>query len=171
MKQDVDIAIKCQEKNNDIKYMRLALNEAKKAYNNGDVPVGCVIVKNGEVIARAHNIRQLKKDTLGHSEIVAIKKACKKLNAWILEGCTMYVTLEPCLMCAGAILHARIERLVYATEEPKFGSIESVARVLDNDKYNHVVKIEKGILKDEASELLKKFFKEIRIKKSIDKTV
>lgn len=170
MKQDVDIAIKFQEENNDLKYMQLALKEAMKAYKNGDVPVGCVIVKDGVVIARAHNVRQLKKDTLGHAEIVAIKKACKKLDAWILEGCTMYVTLEPCLMCSGAILNARMHRLVYATEEPKFGSIESVANVLDNDRYNHRIIITKGILKDEASMLLKKFFKEIRIKKSIDKT-
>lgn len=170
MKQDVDTAIKCQEENKDVIYMQLALQEAKKAYQNGDVPVGCVIVKDDLVIAKAYNIRQAKKDTLGHAEIVAIKKACKKLDAWILEGCTMYVTLEPCLMCAGAILNARIEKLVYATEEPKFGSVESVAQVLDNDKYNHHVIVQKGILKEEASELLKNFFKEIRIKKTIDKT-
>lgn len=170
MKQDVDTVIKCQIKNNEIKYMQLALKEAKKAYQNGDVPVGCIIVKDDVVIAKGYNIRQAKKDTLGHAEIVAIKKACKKLNAWILEGCTMYVTLEPCLMCAGAILNARIKKLVYATEEPKFGSIESVANVLDNNKYNHRVEIEKGVLKEEASLLLKNFFKEIRVKKTIDKT-
>lgn len=169
MKQDVDTAIKYQEQNKDIKYMQMALKEAKKAYLNGDVPVGCIIVKDDVIIARAYNIRQAKKDTLGHAEIVAIKKACKKLNAWILEGCTMYVTLEPCLMCAGAILNARIDRLVYATLEPKFGSIESVAKVLDNELYNHKVKITKGVLKEEASLLLKTFFKEIRIKKTIDK--
>ena len=171
MKQDVDTVIKFQEKTNkNEKYMRLALKEAMIAYQNGDVPVGCVIVKDDKVIAKAHNIRQAKKDTLGHAEVVAIKKACKKLNAWVLEGCTIYVTLEPCLMCAGAILNARIDELVYATEEPKFGSIESVAKVLDNDKYNHNVKIEKGVLKEEASQILKNFFKEIRIKKTFDKT-
>ena len=150
---------------NNVYYMNLALKEAKKAYLKGDVPVGCVIVKNGEVIAKAHNTRQSKNDTMGHAEINAIKKACKKLNAWILEDATIYVTLEPCLMCAGAILNARISNLVYATEEPKFGSVESVANVLDNDKYNHKVKIEKGVLKEESSNLLKTFFKELRNKK------
>ena len=150
--------------------MNLALKEAKKAYLKGDVPVGCVIVKNGEVIAKAHNTRQSKNDTMGHAEINAIRKACKKLNAWILEDATIYVTLEPCLMCAGAILNARISNLVYATEEPKFGSVESVANVLDNDKYNHKVKIEKGVLKEEASTMLKNFFKELRNKKTIDKS-
>lgn len=150
---------------NNVYYMNLALKEAKKAYLKGDVPVGCVIVKNGEVIAKAHNTRQSKNDTMGHAEINAIRKACKKLNAWILEDATIYVTLEPCLMCAGAILNARISNLVYATEEPKFGSVESVANVLDNDKYNHKVKIEKGVLKEESSNLLKTFFKELRNKK------
>ena len=150
---------------NNVYYMNLALKEAKKAYLKGDVPVGCVIVKNGEVIAKAHNTRQSKNDTMGHAEINAIKKACKKLNAWILEDATIYVTLEPCLMCAGAILNARISNLVYATEEPKFGSVESVANVLDNDKYNHKVKIEKGVLKEESSNLLKTFFKDLRNKK------
>ena len=170
MKLDVDTVIKCQEKTNNEKYMRLALKEAMIAYQNGDVPVGCVIVKNNKVVAKAHNIRQTKKDTLGHAEVVAIKKACKKLNAWVLEECSIYVTLEPCLMCAGAILNARIDKLVYATEEPKFGSIESVANVLDNEKYNHKVKIEKGVLKEEASTMLKNFFKELRNKKTIDKS-
>lgn len=151
---------------NNVYYMNLALKEAKKAYLKGDVPVGCVIVKNGEVIAKAHNTRQSKNDTMGHAEINAIRKACKKLNAWILEDATIYVTLEPCLMCAGAILNARISNLVYATEEPKFGSVESVANVLDNDKYNHKVKIEKGVLKEESSNLLKTFFKELRNKKN-----
>ena len=151
---------------NNVYYMNLALKEAKKAYLKGDVPVGCVIVKNGEVIAKAHNTRQSKNDTMGHAEINAIKKACKKLNAWILEDATIYVTLEPCLMCAGAILNARISNLVYATEEPKFGSVESVANVLDNDKYNHKVKIEKGVLKEESSNLIKTFFKELRNKKN-----
>lgn len=163
MKLDVDIAIKFQEKiMNNEKYMRMALKEAKKAYENKDVPVGCVIVKDDKVIARAHNIRHAKKDTMGHAEIVAIKKACKKLNAWILEGAILYVTLEPCLMCAGAILHARIKKVVYATEEPKFGAIKSVANVLDNENYNHKVEIESGVLKEEASEMLKQFFREIR---------
>ena len=147
-------------------YMKLALAEAKKAYRKGDVPVGCVIVKDNQVIAKAHNVRQSKNDTLGHAEVVAIKKACKKLNAWILEGATIYVTLEPCLMCAGAILNARIDKLVYATEEPKFGVIESVTKVFDNNAFNHKIEIEKGVLKEESSDLLKSFFKELRNKKN-----
>lgn len=165
MKQDVDTAIKFQEKTmNDEMYMRLALKEAKKAYNNGDVPVGCVIVLNDNVIAKAHNLRQKKNDALGHAEVLAIKKACKKLNTWILEDATIYVTLEPCIMCAGAILNARIKRLVYATEEPKFGAVESIASIFNIDKLNHKVIVEKNILKDESANLLKSFFKELRIK-------
>lgn len=167
MKQDVVIAIRFLEKiMNNEKYMQLALKEARKAYEKGDVPVGCVIVKDDKVIASAHNIRQSKKDTLGHAEIVAIKKACRKLNSWILEDATIYVTLEPCLMCAGAILHARIKKLVYATEEPKFGAIESVTKVFENTKFNHTIEIEKGVLKDESSVLLKTFFKELRNSKN-----
>lgn len=170
MKLDVDIVTKFQEKiMNDKKYMLLALKEAQIAYNNGDVPVGCVIVLNDRVIARAHNIRQLKNDVMGHAEVVAIKKACKKLNTWILENATIYVTLEPCLMCAGAILNARIKRLVYATQEPKFGAIESVTNVFDNTKFNHKIEIEKDVLKEEASNMLKNFFKELRSKKELTK--
>ena len=166
MKLDVDIAIKFQEKiMNDKKYMLLALKEAQKAYNNGDVPVGCVIVLNDKVIARAHNIRHIKNVAMGHAEIVAIQKACKKLNSWMLEDATIYVTLEPCLKCAGAILNARIKRLVYATQEPKFGAIESVINVFENTKFNHQIEIEKNVLKEESSTLLKTFFKELRNKK------
>lgn len=151
---------------NNEKYMRLALKEAQKAYDNKDVPVGCVIVINDKVIAKAHNERHNKKDALGHAEVIAIKKACKKLNSWILEDATIYVTLEPCLMCAGAILNARIKKLVYATPEPKFGVIESVTNVLDNPKFNHIVEIEKGVLQEESSTILKSFFKEIRSNKN-----
>ena len=154
---------------NDKKYMLLALKEAQKAYNNQDVPVGCVIVLNDKVIAKAHNTRHLKNNTMGHAEIEAIKKACKKLNTWILEDATIYVTLEPCLMCAGAILNARIKRLVYATQEPKFGAIESVISVFDNNKFNHTIEIEKNILKEESTKLLKSFFQELRSKKELTK--
>ena len=154
---------------NDKKYMNLALKEAQIAYNNGDVPVGCVIVLNDKVIAKAHNVRYKKNDALGHAEVVAIQKACKKLNSWILEDATIYVTLEPCLMCAGAILNARIKRLVYATEEPKFGAIESVINVFDNEKFNHSIEIEKNILKEKSTMLLKTFFKELRNKKELTK--
>ena len=150
----------------DIYFMNLALKEAKKAYNNDEVPVGAVLVINNQVVSRGYNNRQKNKDVLGHAEIIAIKKATKKLDAWILEGATLYVTLEPCLMCAGAILNARIKKLVYATPEPKFGVIESVTNVLDNPKFNHIVEIEKGVLQEESSTILKSFFKEIRSNKN-----
>ena len=134
----------------------------KKAIKNGDIPVSCVITKEGKIISSAYNKKYKNNNPFDHAEILAIKKACKKLNAWILEGAILYVTLEPCLMCAGAILHARIKKVVYATEEPKFGAIKSVANVLDNENYNHKVEIENGVLKEEASEMLKQFFREIR---------
>ena len=149
----------------DLYFMKQALNEANKAYNRGEVPVGCVIVKDDKVIARAYNKRDQKKDVLGHAEIEAIQKATKKLNAWILEDCTIYVTLEPCLMCAGAILQSRIKRLVYGAKEPKFGAVESVAKVLDNDAWNHKIEVTGRILEEESSKLLKSFFQKLRISK------
>jgi len=146
-------------------FMKQALKEAKKAISRGEVPVGCVIVKDNEIIARSYNKRDQKKDVLGHAEIGAIQKANKKLNAWILEDCTIYVTLEPCLMCAGAILQSRIKRLVYAAKEPKFGAVESVARVLDNDAWNHKIEGTGGVLEEESSVLLKSFFQKLRMSK------
>ena len=146
-------------------FMKQALKEAKKAISRGEVPVGCVIVKDNEIIARSYNKRDQKKDVLGHAEIGAIQKANKKLNAWILEDCTIYVTLKPCLMCAGAILQSRIKRLVYAAKEPKFGAVESVARVLDNDAWNHKIEVTGGVLEEESSVLLKSFFQKLRMSK------
>ncbi|HON64262.1 MAG TPA: tRNA adenosine(34) deaminase TadA [Bacilli bacterium] len=146
-------------------FMKQALKEAKKAISRGEVPVGCVIVKDNEIIARSYNKRDQKKDVLGHAEIGAIQKANKKLNAWILEDCTIYVTLEPCLMCAGAILQSRIKRLVYAAKEPKFGAVESVTRVLDNDAWNHKIEVTGGVLEEESSVLLKSFFQKLRMSK------
>lgn len=146
-------------------FMKQALKEAKKAFSRGEVPVGCVIVKDNEIIARSYNKRDQKKDVLGHAEIGAIQKANKKLNAWILEDCTIYVTLEPCLMCAGAILQSRIKRLVYAAKEPKFGAVESVARVLDKDAWNHKIEVTGGVLEEESSVLLKSFFQKLRMSK------
>ena len=146
---------------NNEKYMRLALIEAKKAFDKNEVPVGCVIVKDDKVIAKAHNLRQTKKSVLAHAEILAIQKASKKLDSWILEDCTMYVTLEPCPMCAGTILHSRIKKLVYATKEPKFGACQSVMNLFDY-KFNHQVEITDGILQEEASNLMKNFFQILR---------
>lgn len=170
MKQDVDsvtkFLIRIMENNLDIFFMEEALKEAKKAYLKEEVPVGCVIVYNNEIIARAHNTRHKNKSALDHAEILAIKKANKKLNAWMLDGATIYVTLEPCLMCAGAIFQSRIKRVVYAASEPKFGAFGSILDLSNPEyKFNHKVELTKGILEAEASLLLKTFFKEIRSKK------
>ena len=145
------------------KFMKEALKEAKKAYDNLEVPVGAVIVKDGQVIARAHNLKETKLDTTNHAEILAIQKASKKLKSWRLIGCEMYVTLEPCLMCAGSILQSRIKKLVYATCEQKFGVIESKMQIFNNQSiFNHSVEVVSGIFKLEASELLKEYFKQKR---------
>lgn len=170
MKQDVDsvtkFLIRIMENNLDIFFMKEALKEAKKAYLKEEVPVGCVIVYNNEIIARAHNTRHKNKSALDHAEILAIKKANKKLNAWMLDAATIYVTLEPCLMCAGAIFQSRIKRVVYAASEPKFGAFGSILDVSSPEyRFNHKVELTKGILEAEASLLLKTFFKEIRSKK------
>lgn len=146
--------------NND-KYMALALKEAEKAFHKNEVPVGCIIVKDDKVIARAHNLRQTKKSVLGHAEIIAIEKASKKLNSWILEDCIMYVTLEPCPMCAGTILQSRIKKLVYAAPEPKFGACGSVINLFEK-KFNHEVEVISGILQERSAQLLKNFFQILR---------
>ena len=148
--------------NNDIKFMKEALKEAKKAYAKKEIPVGAVIVYQDKIIARAHNTRVSEKQVFTHAEIKAINKACKKLNSWILEDCTIYVTLEPCLMCTGALLQSRVKRIVYAATEPKHGVIESIDNVLDNPKFNHKIEITSGILQEESSNLLKNFFRELR---------
>lgn len=149
-------------KNNyDEKFMNLALKEALKAYKIGEVPVGCVIVKDGIVIAKAFNKRESTNSPIGHAEILAINKAAKKLNSWKLVNCDLYVTLEPCLMCTGAILNSRIRRVVFATNEPKFGALGSLID-LSKLKTNHTILVTKDVLKDESSKLLKEFFREVR---------
>lgn len=146
----------------DIKYMKEALKEAQKAYLKKEIPVGAVIVYQDKIIARAYNTRVSEKQVFTHAEIKAINKACKKLNSWILEDCTIYVTLEPCLMCTGALLQSRIKRIVFAANEPKHGVIESIDNVLDNPKFNHHIEITGGVLKEESSTMLKNFFHELR---------
>lgn len=143
------------------KYMDLALKEAQKSYKNGDVPVGAIIVKNNKVIARAHNQKEKKKIATYHAEILVIQKACKKLKTWYLNDCELYVTMEPCLMCAGAILQSRISKLVYSTNNEKFGYISSVDSIL-NQKNNHRVEIIDGIRKEESQKILMNFFKNKR---------
>lgn len=147
---------------NDLKYMNEALKEARKAYQKKEIPVGAVIVFQDKIIARAHNTRMSEKQVFTHAEIKAINKACKKMNSWVLEDCTIYVTLEPCLMCAGALLQSRIKRIVYGALEPKHGAIESIDNVLNNPKLNHHVELTSGIMQKESSELLKNFFHELR---------
>ena len=143
-------------------YMRQALKEAEKAYKKLEIPVGAIIVKDGKIIARAHNQKETKTDTTKHAEIVAIQKASKKLNSWRLLDCEMYVTLEPCVMCAGAIINARIKKVCIGTMDEKTGAAGSVLNLFEDYKFNHKVEVEKGILKQECEEILKKFFRELR---------
>ncbi len=144
------------------KFMKEALKEAQKAYDKLEVPVGVVIVNNGKIIARAHNIKEEKRDTTRHAEIIAIQKASKKLNNWRLTNCEMYVTLEPCSMCAGALIQSRIKKVYIGTMDSKTGACGSVLNLLEDFTFNHKVEIETGILQKECEELLKKFFKELR---------
>ena len=146
------------------KFMEEALKEAKKAYDKEEIPVGAIIVKEGKIIARAHNQKETRNDTTKHAEILAIQKASAKLEAWRLEECEMYVTLEPCTMCMGAIINARLKKLHIGTPDPKTGACGSFID-LSKYKYNHVVEIEKGILQEKCECILKEFFKELRQKK------
>lgn len=147
------------------KYMREAIRQAKKAWALDEVPIGCVIVCGGKIIARGYNRRNTDRNTLSHAELNAIKKASKKLGDWRLEGCTMYVTLEPCQMCAGAIVQARIDEVVIGSMNPKAGCAGSVLNLLDIPQFNHQVKITRGILQEECSALLSDFFRELRKRK------
>ena len=144
-------------------YMQIALKEALKSYKKDDVPVGAIIVKNGKIIAKAHNQKEQKRIATLHAEIIAINKACKKLKTWHLNDCIMYVTLEPCLMCVGAIAQARLQKVVYGCDSPKFGAIDLFTT--EKKKMNHFPTVEKGILNEKAQEILKKFFEEKRKKK------
>ena len=140
-------------------YMKLALKEAKKAYNRLEVPVGAIIVKNGEIISKAYNEKEGKKDCTKHAEILAIQRACKKLNSWRLCDCEIYVTLEPCSMCAGALIQSRIHKVYIGAMDEKTGSCGSVFNLLKDYKFNHDVEIEYGICKKECEDILKEFFK------------
>ena len=148
-------------------YMKMALREAKKAYKLGEVPIGCVIVYEDKIIGRGYNRRNTDKSTLAHAEITAIKKASKIIGDWRLEDCTLYVTLEPCQMCSGAIVQARIPTVVMGCMNPKAGCAGSILNILDMPEFNHQVHTIKGILEEERSQMLTTFFKELRIKKKI----
>lgn len=144
------------------KYMREAIRQARKAEALREVPIGCIIVFDGKIIGRGYNRRTVDKNVLAHAELTAIRKACKKIGDWRLEGCTMYVTLEPCPMCAGAIVQARIPRVVIGCMNPKAGCAGSVLDLFHEPGFNHQVEMETGLLGEECSQLLKKFFKELR---------
>ena len=149
----------------DERYMKQAIRLAKKAEGNGDVPIGCVIVHDGRVIARGYNRRNIDKTTLAHAELMAIKKASRVLGDWRLEECVMYVTLEPCQMCAGAIVQARIPKVVIGCMNPKAGCAGSILNLFDVAKFNHQVETVRGVLEDECSELMKDFFAKLREQK------
>ena len=151
--------------NEDVKYMKMAMAQAKKAMKINEVPIGCVIVYDGKVIARGYNQRNKQGSTLAHAEILAIKKASKVLGDWRLEDCTLYVTLEPCQMCAGAIVQARISRVVIGCMNPKAGCAGSVINILQMKEFNHQVDVERGVLGEECSNMTSEFFRELRKKK------
>lgn len=151
------------------KYMKEALKQAKKAYALGEVPIGCVIVHDGKIIGRGYNRRNTDKNTLAHAEITAINKASKAIGDWRLEECTLYVTLEPCQMCAGAIVQARIPEVVMGCMNPKAGCAGSILNILEMPQFNHQVKVTRGILGEECSQMLKTFFEELRIRNKQEK--
>ena len=153
----------------DEKFMKQAIRQAKKAYAIGEVPIGCVIVHDGKVIGRGYNRRTIDKNTLAHAEIQAIRKACKKMNDWRLEECTMYVTLEPCQMCSGAIVQSRMTRVVIGCMNPKAGCAGSILNLLQMEEFNHQVELEIGVLEEECSQMMKAFFKELREAKKAKK--
>lgn len=170
MKRDVDIVTsylgnQLNMENRDQFYMEEALKEARLAFEKGETPVGCIIVKENQIIARAHNLTETLQLATGHAEILAMEEAAKQQNSWKLVDCEMFVTVEPCIMCSGAIINSRIKRLVYGTRQPKFGAHQSLINVFDL-KTNHQVEVIPGILAKESNVLLKSFFKKIRSEKN-----
>ncbi|MDD3221029.1 MAG: tRNA adenosine(34) deaminase TadA [Lachnospiraceae bacterium] len=153
----------------DERYMKEAIKQAKKAAAIEEVPIGCVIVYGDKIIGRGYNKRNLKKNTLAHAEIIAMNKASRVIGDWRLEDCTLYVTLEPCPMCAGAIVQARVPKVVIGSMNPKAGCAGSVLNVLQTEGFNHQVDVETGVLGDECSEMLSSFFKELRKLKKANK--
>ena len=153
----------------DEKYMKEAIRQAKKAYALGEVPIGCVIVYQDKIIGRGYNRRNTDKNTLSHAEITAIRKASKKMGDWRLEDCTLYVTLEPCQMCAGAIVQARITRVVMGTMNPKAGCGGSILNILEMPQFNHQVQVTRGMLEEECTQMLTSFFKALRVRNKMEK--
>lgn len=155
--------------NQEEKFMKAAIREAKKAEKIQEVPIGCVIVFEDKIIARGYNRRNIDKNTLAHAELSAIKKASKKMGDWRLEGCTMYVTLEPCQMCAGAIVQSRMDKVVIGSMNPKAGCAGSVLNLLQIPAFNHQVELKKGVLEEECSQMLSDFFRKLRESKRLEK--
>lgn len=148
-------------------FIKKALKEAEKAFKKDEVPVGAVVVCNGKIVSRAHNTKESKTDPTQHAELIAISRAAKKLKRWRLFDCTVYVTLEPCIMCAGSMLNARIDRLVYGATDPKAGAIESLYEVVSDPRLNHQIKVTSGVLKEDCEDILKSFFKNKRSRRRI----
>ena len=160
MNQDAVTVMKLEDKNY---YMNEALKEAIKSYKKGETPIGAVIVYDGKIIARAHNLRETKNNSLYHAEVLAIEKACKKIGSWRLEECDLYVTLEPCVMCAGAMIQSRIRKCYYGAKNDRFGVHQGPINLFDVN-FNHKVNIEGGILSEQCSKIISDFFKELRSK-------
>lgn len=149
------------------KYMRAAIAEAHQAEILGEVPIGAVVVHDGQIIGRGHNMREKFQDVTYHAEMLAIMEACTNLGSWRLEDCDLYVTLEPCIMCSGAIVNARIKNVYYGAKDPKAGAVDSLYHLLNDQRLNHQVNVESGLLRAECSQMLKDFFREIRRKKKL----
>ena len=152
-----------------IRYMKEALKQAKKAYALGEVPIGCVIVYEDKIIARGYNRRNTDKNTLAHAEITAINRASKKLGDWRLEGCSLYVTLEPCQMCSGAIIQSRITNVVMGCMNPKAGCGGSILNILEMPQFNHQANVIRGVMEEECSQILQDFFRELRVRNKEEK--
>ncbi|WP_409303589.1 tRNA adenosine(34) deaminase TadA [Peribacillus sp. SCS-155] len=153
----------------DVFFMQKALLEAERAKVLGEVPIGAVIVYSGEVIATGHNLRETEQNATAHAEMIAIEEACKRLGTWRLEDATMYVTLEPCPMCAGAILQSRVNRVVFGAHDPKGGCAGTFMNLLQDERFNHQCELSSGVLKEECGSILTDFFRELRKKKKADK--
>lgn len=153
----------------DIYFMQLAIEEAKKAEMIEEVPIGAVVVLDGEVISRAYNLRECEQRSIAHAELLAIDEACKKLGTWRLEGATLYVTLEPCPMCAGAIVLSRVKRVVYGASDPKGGCAGTLMNLLTDERFNHQAEVEAGVLEEECGALLTNFFRALRKKRKAEK--
>lgn len=151
-----------------IPYMKEALAEAEKAYLLGEVPVGAIVVLKGEIIGRGHNLRETLQDSSAHAEIIALRQAASHLGDWRLNGATIYVTIEPCPMCAGALLQFRVETLIYGAKDPKAGAVDSLIDIVRHAKFNHQVKVIPGVLEEECRSVIQSFFRELREKQTID---